>query len=258
MTQDAQSALRRTMETYSRITRFCLICNYVTRIIDPLASRCTKFRFKPLDNADTTSRLQYIAEQEGVHCEPGVIDALVTTSGGDMRRAITYLQSAARLVGHSTLKSKEGGGIKSKEGDGDDEVSMQTGVTVEDVQEIAGVVPDSVLDRLWNMCKTAKKYEVLRETVDQIVAEGYSAGQIILQLHDVIIEDESVETKARNSILSDIAEADTMLNDGAGRFFITKYYIYIYTCVCLSMANERRTIATVIVDCWYQQYVDII
>jgi len=73
MTQDAQSALRRTMETYSRITRFCLICNYVTRIIEPLASRCAKFRFKALDSVNTRQRIEFIAEQEHVQMEEGVV-----------------------------------------------------------------------------------------------------------------------------------------------------------------------------------------
>lgn len=82
MTGDAQSALRRTMEQYSKVTRFCLICNYVSRIIDPLASRCAKFRFKPLSIETQLTRVRMIQEAEGVKCS----DEVSVMSGEDTAR----------------------------------------------------------------------------------------------------------------------------------------------------------------------------
>eukprot|EP00879_Flechtneria_rotunda_P011726 GHRR01012247.1.p1 GENE.GHRR01012247.1~~GHRR01012247.1.p1 ORF type:complete len:280 (+),score=47.21 GHRR01012247.1:488-1327(+) len=99
MTQDAQNALRRTLEAYSKVTRFCFICNYVSRIIEPLASRCAKFRFRPLHKEVMFDRVQYICSKEDVQLDPGAFTLLAQVAGGDLRKAVTTLQSAVRLGG---------------------------------------------------------------------------------------------------------------------------------------------------------------
>ncbi|KAK3246334.1 Subunit of heteropentameric Replication factor C (RF-C) [Cymbomonas tetramitiformis] len=103
MTTDAQNALRRTMELYTKVTRFVLICNYVSRIIEPIASRCAKFRFKPLGEESISDRITSICQKEGVVMEEGAMEALGSACGGDMRKAISHLQSAVRLFGAPLL-----------------------------------------------------------------------------------------------------------------------------------------------------------
>lgn len=95
MTSDAQFALRRIIEKYSRNARFCLICNYVSKIIPALQSRCTRFRFAPLSLNQIQGRLEEVAEAEGCKTTPEGISAILRLSGGDMRRVLNLLQATA-------------------------------------------------------------------------------------------------------------------------------------------------------------------
>ncbi|TFB04252.1 Replication factor C subunit 2 [Trichoderma ghanense] len=207
MTQDAQSALRRTMETYSKITRFCLICNYVTRIIDPLASRCSKFRFKSLDQGNAKKRLESIAEAEGVALEDGAVDALIGCSEGDLRKAITYLQSAARLVGAK---------LPAKDGDGDDSMDVdKRPVTIKIVEDIAGVIPDATVGDLVKAMRprtSGQTYQSISKVVEDLVADGWSAGQVLYQ--DLVF-DETIPDIQKNKIVLIFSEIDKRLVDGA-------------------------------------------
>lgn len=97
MTGDAQQALRRTMELYSRTARFVLIANYASKIIEPIQSRCAIFRFQPLPRDAALGRLRYIAEREGVKVTNDGLDAIWEESGGDLRKAINTLQAASAI-----------------------------------------------------------------------------------------------------------------------------------------------------------------
>ncbi|XP_014664875.1 PREDICTED: replication factor C subunit 5-like [Priapulus caudatus] len=95
MTKDAQNALRRVIEKYTENTRFCIICNYLSKIIPALQSRCTRFRFGPLGEQQMIPRLQHVIAEERVNVTDDGMGALVALAGGDMRRALNVLQSAS-------------------------------------------------------------------------------------------------------------------------------------------------------------------
>lgn len=234
MTSDAQSALRRTMETYSKTTRFCLICNYVTRIIDPLASRCAKFRFRPLDESNALGRLQFIADEEKLNYENGVLESLLRSSEGDLRKAITFLQSSAKLTGIATSSTASGSGKADGDdvvmADADDEETLSgaadrpTLITVRMVQEIAGVIPDDVINSLVAATKPANTrvsgfgdavFRNLVKVVQQVVLSGWSATQILTQLHDNILLDDEYSGEQKNRISWTLSEAEKRLTDGA-------------------------------------------
>lgn len=97
LTPEAQQALRRTMENYSATCRFILSCNYSSKIIDPIQSRCAIFRFKLLEKKDIEKVIMKIVENEKLTIAPDSIEVLYEGSEGDCRRCINLLQSTASI-----------------------------------------------------------------------------------------------------------------------------------------------------------------
>jgi len=95
LTTDAQAALRRTMESYAQTCRFILSCNYSSKIIDPIQSRCAIYRFKPLGADAIKEEVRRIAGKEGLRITAEAMDAIVYIAQGDMRKAINALQGGA-------------------------------------------------------------------------------------------------------------------------------------------------------------------
>ncbi|NXI20014.1 RFC4 factor, partial [Irena cyanogastra] len=192
MTSAAQAALRRTMEKESKTTRFCLICNYISRIIEPLTSRCSKFRFKPLSDGIQQQRLLDVSEKEHVKISNEAVSYLVKVSEGDLRKAITFLQSATRLMGGKEITEKI-------------------------ITEIAGVIPKETIDELLLGCQSGS-FEKLETLAKNLINEGFAVAQLVNQLHDTIVESEDYSDKQKSAIVEKLAEVDKCLADGADEF----------------------------------------
>jgi len=167
MTHDAQAALRRIMEEFVHVTRFIIICNYVSKIIEPLHSRCSKFRFSPITVEFQKERILHIAKCEGVKMGPGAIETLTRLSQGDMRCAVTMLQTAVGFYGEGA-------------------------VTEEALLEVACAVPDNLLMELMSRTKQAANSDQVVQLVRGFLQEGYSGLQVMERLLDIITQDNSL------------------------------------------------------------------
>eukprot|EP00842_Homolaphlyctis_polyrhiza_P002374 jgi/Hompol1/3137/HPOL_003182-RA len=189
MTTDAQSALRRIMENYSKVTRFCLICNYVSRIIDPLASRCAKLRFKPVPLTSVISKLDLICREEQLDCEPTALEFLAKVSAGDLRKAITLLQSIKKM-------------------------NFTNRTTTDLVAEISGTIPDAAMTPVIDAW-LASNVQKLETELKQLIRMGYSGVQFIYQLTDLIVSNPNMSEKQKCKVALSLGSADHALVDGA-------------------------------------------
>ncbi|NOR84668.1 replication factor C small subunit [archaeon] len=168
LTPEAQQALRRTMEKYTKTTRFILSCNYSSKLIPPIQSRCAIFRFRPLEDEDIKESLTKITKNEGLELTDSGTDAILAVAEGDMRKAVNTLQSVA---------------ITSKKITNDEVYSIAASLRPEEVKEILELA-------LNNQFMESRK-----KLANIMLVRGLSGIDVIKGLHKQIIEIDIDETK---------------------------------------------------------------
>jgi replication factor C small subunit len=189
MTADAQQALRRLMEMYVDVTRFILIANYPSKIIEPIQSRCAVFRFTQLKKEDVISRLKWICSNEKVVCDDRGLEAIYEVSEGDMRKAINILQAAAAL--------------------GE--------VNVSNVYKVVGLATPAEIRALLKSALFEGDFLKARDNLRKLmVSYGLSGVDIIKQLHREIFSSEiNIPEEMRVEIADYLGEIQFRLVEGA-------------------------------------------
>ena len=190
MTADSQFALRRIIEEYSKITRFCFICNYHNKIIDPIISRCSLFCFKPILEKDIFNKLKEISINENFNCSDNLINKIIKISRGDLRKAINYLQKCYNCYDESFNENI--------------------------LEEVSGIIPNEIFNELIiNIFN--KNLEKIDEQIKSIYLEGYSLVNQILLFHDFIIAS-NLSNQQKANIITKITDIDQNLIKGCDEY----------------------------------------
>lgn len=198
LTADAQHALRRTMETYAASCRMILICNYSSRIIPPIQSRCAIFRFSRLEEEAISSRLEHIATQEGVKLTSSGIEAILYLAEGDMRAAINLLQAAS-----STGKK----------------------ISEDVVFAISGRANPRIIKDMLTRAANGEYDAIMSILRDLLHDEGISPLDLTRQIHKEI---SASENERRTDILEKTAETEFRITEGSnGEVQLTALMAYL-------------------------------
>jgi len=187
MTSDAQQALRRTMERYTETCRFIMCANYSGKIIEPIQSRCAPFRFTYLPREEHDCYLGEIAKKEKVKLTTEGLDAIFEICGGDLRKAINTLQSAA---------------------------SLNKPIDAKVVYSITGRASPADVQKMIKVAMEGNFLEARKQLRDMIQKYGVAGSDIIRQIHTEIFRAEIPE-QWKIKLADIVGEVDYRLVEGA-------------------------------------------
>ena len=190
MTSDSQFALRRIMEEYSKLTRFCIICNYHNKIIDPINSRCALFRFKPIKENEIFNKLKDISEKENLIISDDFLNQIIKYSRGDLRKAINFLQKCKNQYGNILKQDM--------------------------LNEISGIIPIDKFNELIDAI-ISKNSKIIDKVIMDLVNAGYSlVNQIIF--FDNYIKNSDNASNIKSLLSLKLTEIDNNLLKGGDEY----------------------------------------
>ncbi|MEC7756335.1 MAG: replication factor C small subunit [Candidatus Thermoplasmatota archaeon] len=189
LTPDAQGALRRIMEQFAETCRFILSCNYSSKIVEAIQSRCAVFRFRPLDEEKVLETVLEISKHEGINLDKGAAEAISKVSLGDLRKAITSLQVAA---------------------------SLDPNITRELVYETTATAPPEDLHGFFLACKEDGFQPARRRMRGILDRFGLAGTDLVNQLHRELGGVTFLDEIQKLSVTEAMAECDFRMVEGGG------------------------------------------
>ncbi len=185
LTPEAQQAMRRTMEKFSDVCRFILSCNYSSRLIEPIQSRCSVFRFKRLAKDDVKKFLTSIAGKENLKINEDAYDAIFEMSEGDMRKSVNILQAC------STLPKIDRDGV---------------------YDVMAKVKPEQIGEMV-ELAMGGNFTEARNRLYDMLISQGLAGDDIVKAIHSQVFRLD-MDDKKRLDLLEKIGDYEFRLNQG--------------------------------------------
>ncbi|KAJ9504304.1 Subunit of heteropentameric Replication factor C (RF-C) [Exophiala xenobiotica] len=229
MTSAAQMALRRIMEKYTANTRFCIIANYTHKLSPALLSRCTRFRFSPLKEADIRRLVDLVISQEHINIAPEAVDSLVKLSKGDMRRALNVLQACH--AGSRPLPIRGEPPIKES----DVKYELITNDTIYNC--IAAPHPDDVRLIMTTMLSTPDVTSCLNAINALKSSRGLALADILTSLAEEL-QNLEVSTATRVTWLQGLAEIEYRLAGGGSESVQTGGMVGVVRTGCELMGEK--------------------
>lgn len=199
MTKEAQAALRKVMEENSNITRFCIICNYINQIIEPINSRCVKIRFKAIDKTNLINKLQWIALKENIKINDKAYECMSDISNGDLRKSILLLQN-----------------IKYTKNNNNNDLILE--ISEKDIYDICKYISTELIINYIEKIKENNNIINIIFVTKEIINNGYIFNSIIVKISNYITYNENLNNKQKATILFEISSIEKNINDGADEY----------------------------------------